>query len=61
MKVKCRGFEGNLISINPMEEYIHMEDKVLRIIVLYEIVVKIGVNERITISNVEDEEIEFIK
>lgn len=61
MKVKCRGFEGNLISINPMEEYIHREDKVLRIIVLYKIVVKIGVNERITISNVEDEEIEFIK
>lgn len=21
MKVKCRGFEGNLISLNPTEEY----------------------------------------
>lgn len=59
MKVKCRGFEGNLISLNPTEEYMYYGDRYKKAI--YELVMSVGPKEQISISGIRDEEIEFIK
>lgn len=59
MKVKCRGFEGNLISINPEIEIasvLHNERDYVYIIKII-----LGTRQEITISGVRDEDIEFIK
>lgn len=59
MKVKCRGFEGNLISINPTTEIKELRDK--QKIYLYTIQISIDQMQEITISGIRDEDIEFIK
>lgn len=59
MKVKCRGFEGNLISLNPTEEYMYYGDRYKKAI--YELVMSVGPKEQISISGIRDGEIEFIK
>lgn len=59
MKVKCRGFEGNLISISPEIEM----TSALYDYKNYIYIIKIAINARqeITISGVKDEDIEFMK
>jgi hypothetical protein len=59
MKVKCRGFEGNLISLNPTEKYRYCGDRFEKAI--YELVMSVGPKEQISISGIRDEEIKFIK
>lgn len=59
MKVKCRGFEGNLISLNPTETYRYHGDRFEKAI--YELIMSVGPKEQISISGIRDEEIEFIK
>lgn len=59
MKVKCRGFEGNLISLNPTEKYRYYGDRYEKAI--YELVMSVGPKEQISISGIRDGDIEFIK
>lgn len=59
MKVKCRGFEGNLISINPTTEITECRHRCK--MYLYTIEISINITQEITISGVRDEDIEFIK
>lgn len=59
MKIRCMGYEGNLISLNPSSICSRFGDKYK--IVLYEIVISLSQNEEITLMDVKDENIEFIK
>lgn len=59
MKVKCRGFEGNLISIIPTTEITELRDR--QKMYLYTIEISIDQTQEITISGIRDEDIEFIK
>ena len=59
MKVKCRGFEGNLISINPTIEITELSMHYQTY--LYTIRISISQMQEITISGVSDEDIEFMK
>lgn len=59
MKVKCRGFEGNLISLNPNVEITEIRNKYKKY--LYTIEISIDQMQEITISGVRDEDIEFMK
>lgn len=59
MKVKCRGFKGNLISINPINRITRLSDHWQTY--LYEIQISINQTQEITISGVGDEDIEFVK
>lgn len=59
MKVKCRGFEGNLISINPTNEITGLSMHYQTY--LYTIKISIDQMQEITISGVSDDDIEFIK
>lgn len=59
MKVKCRGFEGNLISINTTTEITDCRHKCKTY--LYTTRISIDQMQEITISGVSDKDIEFIK
>lgn len=59
MKVKCKGFEGNLKSINIIMETTELEENYPKYI--YEIEISIAQDKNITIIGVKDEDIEFIK
>lgn len=59
MKVKCRGFEGNLISISPTNKITRLSD--YHQTYLYTIQISIDQMQEITISGVSDEDIEFMK
>ena len=59
MKVKCKGYTGNLKSINPVLEVTDFRDKQRRY--RYEVQLSLSQYEEVTISNVGDEDIEFIK
>lgn len=59
MKVKCRGFKGNLISLNPTTEITELRDRQKKY--LYTIEISIDQTQEITISGIRDEDIEFIK
>lgn len=59
MKVKCKGFEGNLKSIRPTMEITTLREDYTKYI--YEIEILIAQNQNITISGIKDEDIEFIK
>lgn len=58
MKVKCRGFEGNLISINPTTEIkgLNMHYQTY----LYAIRISVNIGQEVIISGVSDDDIEFI-
>lgn len=59
MKVKCRGFKGNLISIKPITEIQNISEAYSTY--FYEIEIQISKKQQITISDITDEDIEFIK
>lgn len=58
MKVKCRGYEGELIDLSATTECRNLEGKYK--ILAYELRIALN-NANLTIENVKDDEIEFIK
>lgn len=58
MKVKCRGYEGELINLSGMYEGRDIKGKC--IIIAYELRIALD-NANLTLENVRDDEIEFIK
>ena len=59
MKVKCRGYEGELISFNPRCEVTTYGDKYKKY--LYDIEIALNSSDEIKISGASSEDIEFIK
>ena len=59
MKVKCRGYIGNLKSISPVLEITDCGNRQRKY--RYEVELSLSQYEEVTISNVGDKDIEFIK
>ena len=58
MKVKCRGYEGELIDLSGMYEGRDIKGKC--IIIAYKLRIALD-NANLTLENVKNEEIEFMK